>query len=495
MPNPVRTQAQFDAFADRWLHPLRKAAAIKELLERFQKTDTVIVEQGDVSSYVGTWDLDGVVIGTNTDSAGRIFVRITGTGPYTVKGYKATGGGGGDEMFTGAGAAGATVTLTAVNSSGITGTVVLGGSPAAATGDTIRLRCLPGMALFDRAVFTGSDSRDGDLIAAHQAFNAQAVRALTSLEQSAAAIMRRPDVVEWTAAFVKSGTGNGLFSPATEVDDDAVTLAVTGVIEDLREAMEDNTTVQSIPVTTLSSGSVVYDSGNAGAGVLAVGAALPVMTAGTLILKCTDEAPPERFEVTFRPDDVTEPTLVGQNDLVVGKEWNDPAIPLSLTLARDYTKTGDGSNVNLSATDGSFTGVTRSNSDGGVLYGKTVANGSNWNLEFYKDSARTQLVAKATNIATAAAFTATQQNRSGLSVSWTAGSAPVNGNTYSIDANLFSVGPPADVISLPISRSATGVIQDLVRRLVGWYLNQSGSPTIPDSLVQRGSKFNQDAFA
>ena len=170
---------------------------------------------------------------------------------------------------------------------------------------------------------------------------------------------------------------------------------------------------------------------------------------------------------------------------------------MSLTLTRTFDKNStDGSDLNLAAATGAtaptVTGITRQNSDGGTLYIEVVANGANWNFEFYKASTKVaaDLVAKATNIATAANFTATQQNRSGLQVAWKAGSAPVDAADVQLDANLFSTGTAtqgADQFSFSITRSVKGEIQDFVRRYLGWKLNEGASPTIADAVLQRNA--------
>ncbi len=492
MPNPAISQTEADRLFDRVLHALRKAEAVRELKERFESSDAKVIEWGDVNDNTTTWDLSGVELGVNTDAAGRIFVRVTGAGPFTVKGYKATGGGGSDEMFTGSGAADATVTLTAANSSGISGSVVLGSSPTADTSDNHKLRVLPGFDEHDRHVFDGAEDEDGKLRSAHQTFNESVVNSLQSLEDQAVALLESELAQDFISRVIKAASEDTL-SKVINVDDDVVTLSVTGVVEDLREAMEDNTTEQKVAVTTLAAGSVTYDSGNSGAGTLTIGAVNPNLVPGTVTVKCSNESIPERFTVSFRPDQAFADKITGQQDLVVGKGWIDPDLNISLTLNRTYDKNStDGSNLEVAAVADitGVTGLSLDESDDGVLYGKIVANGSNWDVEFYKASGRTtaDLVAKATNVATGAVFTATQQNRSGLSIGWKVGSGPTNGNTFELDTNPFKVGPPADVMTFAITRSAKGEIQDAWREHMGWYLHQGASPTIPDTLLQRGGR-------
>lgn len=493
MPNPARSQTEFTDLFARILHPLRKAEIIDEVIDRFESSRTQVVETGDFNANLTDWDLSGVVVGTNTDSAGRIFVRVTGAGPYAVTLYKATGGGSGDKVAEDTSvAAGAVATFVEANSSGITGTATLASSVTADVTDNHRLRCFPGMNAMDRSVFDDTEDEDGILRELHARFNRTVVQTLKALRSRAVGLLQARDMVKYIGTVVKSGDTVAL-NRTTSVDDGQVSLTVTGILEDLREAMEDNTTPQSVAVSTLAAGSVTYDSGNTGSGTLAVGAIGTNLEPGLVIVKCVNETiGSEKFEVTFRPDDKFSPELKGINNLQVGKGWNDPNINVSLTLSRTYDKNGtDGTNLEVAAASGvSVTGITSSNSDDGNLYGKIVANGSNWDIEFYKASGRTDadLVAKATNIATGAVFTATQQNRSGLSIAWTAGSGPTNGNTFELDVNPWKVGPPSDVMSFAITRSAKGEIQDAWRRYTGWKLEQSGSPTVTEAEFTRGAK-------
>lgn len=500
MPNPGRTQAEFTRLLTRLFHGLRKAAILDEVLTRFQGSDTLLEITGEPggAAALSSMTLAGVDIGSNTYADGRLFVKFTANASnWDISLSKSLADA--DPVATATNVADDTddVALAEANSSGITGTVNFGTGYASAD-DEIQIRLFPALPAMDRIIYDDTEDEDGALRAEQAALNANIVQTLRSLRDRAAASVRAPAMLDYVARVIKSGE-SGALQPATTTDDGAVTLSVTGLLEALREAMDDNTTEQNLSPTTLAAGSVSYDAGNTGLGTLAVGSIGANFEPGLVTLACVDERmPAERFRVTFRPDDSFAPRIQGANDLTIGKEWNDPRIPISLTLSRTYDKNStDGSHAifpNPASTVPSVTGITTSNSDDGTLFLKTTANGSNWDIEFFRSSGRTSadLVAKATNIAASAAFTATQRNRSGLTVGWTLGGTVSASSAVELDANPWKVGPPADVLSFAVTRSALGVAQDAWRKFVGWRLHQGGSVTFTDNAFQRGGPVFRD---
>ena len=495
MANPNKTQAEFDAFFNRFVHALRKVRRIQEVLDEFQSGETFVIEHGDAAGIFehGSWSLSGVRLGTNTDSRGRLYVRVTdetpGAGQATVDLYKATGGGASDKVASGSGSDNGTVTLSEANSSGISGTVKIGTVSASDLTDDIRLQCRVGYPQMDAHVFDGTDAMDGLLRNQHANANADVVDALRGAISTLLSLMRTREFIEWMGDFLTVGSTT-LLSTTLNDNDGVLTLSAEGLIEELRDAMGDNTTPQSVAQTVVSAGSPSYDASNVGQGTLTVGAIQPNIPDGTLSLVCVDETVgSEAFSVTMKPSDTFEQTVTGRRRLVVGFGWTDPDIPVSLVLNRTYDKNGtDATNSLVTATPTSVEGIDADNSDDGVLYGQLVANGSNWDVEFYSDSGRTKLVAKATAVASGAAFTATSQNRSGLSITWQLGGAE-SASTFELDVNPFKL---RDKITVSITRTTVGELQDEIRRRIGWYLEQSATPTVTDDVVVRGGKANEE---
>lgn len=496
----ARTQAEWTDLFTRFGMILKGAVLLRPIEQLFRRSDRVFVIEEDPQGNCSQWDLTGVIPGVNTDTNGKLYVRLVANGgDWDITIYKATGGGGGNAVCAATAVAdGATATLTASNSSGITGTVVLDATVAGDVTDTHILWCFTALPTYAASVFDKTEQEDSAIEADLKAAFTQAANLIQQARTAIANVAKKPAFLGYMARILKVDKSQGLLNPTTENDDGVVTLTVTGLIEDLRDCMVNNTSggalEQHVPANTLASGSVTYPTGNSGKGVLTAGTPAQNMVTGRVMLKCADQTmPDEEFDVTFESDD-GETSLKGQNRLRVGKAWTDPRIQVALTLARTYAKTGDAGNADVAAATGcTFTGVTSDNSDDGVLYGKVTGSAGNWTYSFYKASSRlaADLVAQASGIAANGAFVATQQNHSGLTVSWTAGSGPTTGNTWSIDCQPWktaSTGTPADQMYFAITRSSVrSEWMEQIRELFEWYVNDDASPTIPEAVLTRGA--------
>jgi len=106
-------------------------------------------------------------------------------------------------------------------------------------------------------------------------------------------------------------------------------------------------------------------------------------------------------------------------------------------------KRGDNSHLNIAAaspTSPTITGLADNNSDSRTLYWQITGSGP-YTVSFYKSAslAAGAIVAQATGVAAGAAYSATQQNSSGLTVAGTAGSAPVTGATGTLSRITYHV--------------------------------------------------------
>lgn len=508
MSNPVQSQDTFDALFERLALILGPGEMLEPLEELFSRAVVKIIEHDPKENTTG-WTLTGVVPGVNTDANGKLYVRfVADGGDWDVSVYKATGAGGGDLVASAnAVADGAVATLAADNSSGISGSVTLDATVTADATDTHILECFIDWPTYSRSILDGSQAEDTEIKKALDTAYTSVASSIRAARQALASVLNAAAVRSLIARITKTEATQAFLTKGVSVDEGLVTLDVSGAAEDLRDAMQDNTTEQKVAVTTLTAGSVTADSGNAGLGTLTVGAISPNMVPCKVIATCVDEGmPDEEFEITALSSD-GKTSLKGRSRLRVGREWNDPDLGVSLTLSRTYDKNStDGTNVQVAAVSfiTGVTGITADNSDDGTLYGKSVANGGTWNFEFYKASGLTaaDLVAKATAIAADGLFTATPSNQSGLQVGWKAGSTPTNGGTWQLDVNPFKkkrVGQGGDRFEFDISRSAKGAWQEAARKqfdrrivappatTTGWYFHQGSGPTIPDSTLKRNA--------
>lgn len=443
---------------------------------------------------------------SNTDENGRIWVRIATGSPNTVSWYKATGAGGGDLVAQGTGTDGNTATLTAQNSSGLSGTWRLPASPVAISSDTCFITPIVDYQQEPDYLFTAdTDDEEHTRSAmlrcvgrlAEQDRNKMSALMLYLTE---AFITASGNVVGEGKRFLRSETETLLWSEVANDDGaDNITRTLVGIIQVLLAAMRDETAEneQDILRRVVARSAGTFASGNIGAGVFASGAGEQRCPIGRWTFVCTDglgngRGGTERFRGSFLAADSDLSFVI--EGLVIKKTFELPNGGGAGSLVRSYSKSGDGSNVNVGAASTfSFDGETEDNTDNGVLYITTEANGPNWNFKFYSDSDRTTLVAQATNVATAAAGVQATGS-AGLTVTFTVGSAPVDATAnYSVDANFFSVSnsnDEPDSFYFDTTLTSEGVMSRMLalvsefpgRQGLGMELNgdASGSELLPD---------------
>lgn len=530
MPDLGHSQAEWTHFVGEeegycWLVPMRllEETASRFLLERIR-----IDNRDDYNTNIAAATLTGVNYETNTDAQGRLRVRVSANGGnWDVKLFKATGGGGSDEVgrVTNVAAAG-TGTIVAQNSSGLGGTITMAATVAAETDDIHHLKTFVDFRLVAKAMETGSDSTSDT--------NASASYAAMIDAYTAAGLAVRGALNGFIANFSRfalSDTGvpvakgrtflesadTTVFQEVQRRDSDGnVVVDKSGLLSTQRLCMADETTggEQDVVRRVPSASAATFFSSNSGLGSIAShspGEAAPEMTiTGTCVQGVdTGRLGSEEFEISYNYLDKGQRVIRRESiNLRVGKTWTGSFGVGPISLVRTYSKTGDGSNLHLAAATGatapSVTGETNSNTDAGILYWQVVANGSNWDYEFYKSSTygAATLVAEATNIATGANFTASAQNASGLTIVYKAGSAPVAATQGTLNLNPFKVQNSsriADGFTIDVAVAASpGSFQSLVSRMwPGAHLNSdtSGSESISDDYVKAGYPVYADAYA
>ena len=500
-----KTQAEFNHFLqEEFCLFLSAMRVLRETLDtfRYEREQTVIWDQ---RGYISSVTLAGIDYGVNTTEDGLLYVRITANGGnWDLDFYKATGAGGGDKVATVTNlAAAGTSALTAANSSGISGSVTLSASVAAVAADTLVLWIKQDFRKRATVKMDGTGSKDANTLALVVGMCDGVERALLQ----AKAVVRSA-ITRWATEVGQSGQTFMGRSFAALISDAALTDASgsvsrrrTGFLPELKEAMTDDTVAgeQDVVKITISAGAGSFDSGNTGLGAVSSHTPLEHCPAAVWRFECeagadTGDTGSERFSGRAKIAGTDEEfTFSG---LVVGQQWTGPLGFGPITLTRTMSKTNDGSNLVFAAASGAVvTGMNDANSDTGTFYAKTEANGGNWDISFYKSSNQTagDLVAKATNIAASAAFTATAKNGSGLTISWTMGGTVSAVTNITLDTNPFVTqnadGVP-DNFSVTTSISGTpGLIQLTVGEELGYALNSdtAGSETIEDEHMMAGT--------
>lgn len=513
MSNLGRSAAEWKALvgeelAGLILAPMRE---LRELEDKFTLERTQIRNLGDRASatpHITALTLSGVVYGTNTSADGKIYVRfvVDGSG-WDVNIYKATGGGGGDLVaHVDALAASGTAALVADNSSGLSGSITLGATITGDTSDNHVLEVVVDYPARLPMVLTQDGTVEDDQFSRRdlQAAYAEVAGLIRQAKARLRAVTER-----WALASAGNPVARGnaftgtsytvLASDGVSEDSDGnVTRTRTGWFYFLKDAMEDEGTggEQDVVRRVLAAGAGSFDSGNDGSGTVSSHTPLENALPGTWVFECSDATlGAERFSYLFTS---TDSTVIerGTAGPVVGQQWSGPRGFGPITVTRTLTKSNDGSNNVFAATSGcTVTGENSSNTNDGDIYVSTTANGSNWDISFYKASSRhsSTLVAKATNVAASAAFTATPQNASGLTIAWTLGGTVSAVSNVTLSLNPFKAenanGVP-DKFTVAVTLSAgAGLIQTILAEEFGAFLNSdtSGSESISDGCAKAGT--------
>ena len=507
MSNLAKTQAQ-------WTKLFRRcgifAAQMKTLRDAERKFDArrgriQVVEYNDTASSTSAWVLAGVVIGTNTDENGKLFVRITdespGAGQATVDVYKATGGGAGNKVATGSAANGATATLAAANSSGVTGTVLLGTVGASESDDAHHLRVYPDFPLRINALWDGTEVTD--LAVKNEALDGCAL-VQSSLVQAIDQVTRawtRFLQLEW-AEFLGSGQTIPIRRATEDDGTGAISAIYTGLLEDARKDMVDELTAgaQSVAGSTVTSGAGSFDSQNQGVGTVAAPAMKQWAEAGTITAVCVDgTVGAELFELTQLVT-ATGRSKRALNRLRVEKSFSDPVLGISdATLVRTLSLSGGtgGTNDFGSASNWTITNPTPTNTDDGVLYLKVVAGTvdvTKWKVQVYTSPAytSTSLVAESDEAAAGGTPGLNAKRSSRLTGVAKIGAAPTAGFTRTLNLQTFrsdnTNGVP-DKFTLAVTATARGEFQDRLSEAFGYALNYvtNGSQTINEGFASAGT--------
>jgi hypothetical protein len=512
-PQSVWDDLLHEKFIYAMLAPLRE---LREISDKFGRTrEQVRVTLSAASFFVeseGPVTLLGAHPGVNAQPDDSFFVRFTGNAGARVVSVYTNAGASGLVAQAAAVADGNLATLVEQNSSGLSGTWFVPATSANTVADELTVRAYPDWQAITRRVFPESGVFVDD--------DAHAARTLQELYQAVS-----NGIDDLKEAF-KSGLSRvlltdgdvnpqsiGNFFTVTNLTtfltervvstNGAVTRPRTGWLPTLSEAMADETNAgaQSVVRTVPTGAAGVFDGGNTGLGAVASHTPSESCPGIKVDFDCdqgadNDRLGVERFSarITFTdPGDERTPLVV--TGPTIKQPWKGPFGFGPITITRTLTKTGDGSDLRFTAASNAVvTNETNDNTDDGVLHWQIVANASNWDISFYKSSslAVSELVAKATNIATSAVFSATQQNNSNLQVDWQLGGTPsaVSGtlllNPFRIDRG----DDLPDSFSVTVSLAADpGLVQTLVSEEFNASLNSAalGAETADDGYAKAGT--------
>ena len=493
MANLGKSDAAWELFWDRSLALVGLGGWALAIRDRLTGSAVRIDETGDDDDNTGgKITLAGVRPRLSASEDNKLYVRITGASdPYTVSLYRATGGGGGNLVAQGSGNAGTTIALAAQNGSGVTGAYPLANPATADTSDEHVLTIYTDWREHMRLIFDSTDAEgeDQESLQAIRSGLARMAAQADAMVAEAVAVMRAVLVADpanrndraFGSKFLAESFSSLLSEVAADDGSGAISRTRSGALEALRQAMVDETTgsTQSVVRRLVDAAAGVAGTGNEGAGAIASHTPEAHCPVGVRALRCvaglgTGNGGAEQFEVSFASSEDDRQRTYDRL-LTVGQAYKGPdgfGGEAGITLTPTTTKTGDNSHLHLSnpASGWSRSGANEANTAAGVLWWKIVSDGGNWIVELYRTSnmASGDLVARSAAAATGAAFVATQRNASGLQISGSMGSAPVNATTGTINLNFFRVqnatGRP-DSFTVGVTLVSEGLISRVLARL------------------------------
>lgn len=466
----------------------------------FPTSGTLTVATGSgnqVVSYTGVSGND--FTGCSSSGAG---VMSTGgaISVSTVSLYTATGAGGLVAQGIGAYPL-ASLALTAQNSSGLSATVVVGSLSGSEAVDTHYLTVFIDFIAVSRAVFDGSQPEHGSLASDYR----------DALVATKAALVAQIDALQtvmttFLGTRVRRTIGSGhleLINLATSsTPTGAITTDYSGVLEDLRADMADETSpaAQTILRSLLAAAGAVFAVTNDGQATLSGPSLTEFAHPGVITGTCVESTFGKEQFALSQAVTRTNSVLSAADVLTIDQAYASPDLGIAaMTLKRLLTLSSGSANDFGSMGSWILTGLASGNVDSNQrLYPKVIAgviDPSKWIQQLYSASSRTSasLVAQSDEAASSATgVLLTEQNGSGLAGVVAIGSAPTAAHAGTIACNGFqkqnSSKNVADSWTVTISQTSVGEIQDLVRVLLSYQLNSaSSSPTIPDGFAAAGT--------
>lgn len=485
MPNLAYSDAVWDTAYRRIFFIPRIRRRVLELKRFLSKTRIQAEITGDVDGdLVSVGTPTGLNPGVNCTKDCKVWIRVTGAGPYAVDAYKAAGGGGGNKVATIASlAAGATGTLTQANSSGLSFPVTLKNPVTVHNDDQIQVYFSPDVLAQLGVIFDGTDVDDEYSRTAIKAALTSAVAKLGEIEDALDTAIRKmflTDPPDNPQAFLNrflTSKETELIRETVNNPDTAGNLTRTrsGIFERLRQCMKDELTgsTQDVIKRVVAAAAGVPSGDNQGQFQIASHTPLEQCRAARYRFTCTDDTIGKaRFRLDITPmDGSTENVETITAGPFIKRAYLGPhgfGGTAGIKIMPIFTKTGDGSNLYLAslASGWSVDGETKDNTSDGTLWWEITGSGP-YVYSFYKSSSfnTDTLVAQATGVTAGGFLNATPYGASGITIIGTAGSAPA-----AFATGTFLLNPPrikntlagtADYIEVDVTVTSTGIISDL----------------------------------
>lgn len=462
-----------------------------------------VIEIDDVNDHLSNWSLDEGERYTDTDNEGRIFVDITGAGPFTISLYRDSGKTDKVAEATGV-AAGSTATLTAQSGHKLNGTVDLAAGASADSGIEIKVEEDTPREWESGFPKAGPDENEGRLkrgIISHWTDNIE-----TNLQADQRNWRNFLNQRFWLDyVWNKLGLEDAIRAEGVHDQDYTDTSGTgrvldrrKGIIAALHDAMKDNTGGSgaiTIQKNTITFGSVSADTDNTGKASFDSRTGEEHLLSGTARAVCTDETiGSEKVRVELRLDKELpdgRKTLEAELDVTIKEQFFDYPMGLKFTLKRTIDETGDDGNI---FSNPSTTGETKDNTDAGKIYLRieNTGGGPDFEIKMFKSTTdRTnnsnELAVKTVSGSGSEAITL---SGSGLSLTITvdkdaaATHLPSLGNKDDdIDLNLnpLKIG---DAWEFTVTNDEKGNFQTFLAKWFQASINSDASPNVDDNFAQ-----------
>lgn len=482
------TQAEWNAFFNKLGVTASSWYAAKRMKEEIGSSRITVDKYLDAADLLVDIELSGLVLGSNTDAEGKLYLVVADPGPTkTVTIYK-------DSARIGDVMATATVTradlptsgiLVEDSSSGLSGSIYI---TADATDADIFLVCTPGL-LNQFDVLSPSDEADSSYKAnaiSNFSFTYRYIDAvITSIETFA-----RNQMIEFIRTKIKSSESvAGGWTESQSGGD--VSYESYGIIGDLIDAMDDDTEAgaQTVIIGAASCAvgedSWVEDVDNVGVvhdNVPTTFTLFEHIIAGDYIIRCVGET---KGSETFSVSVITSSgeRFIAPYYLRINKTFSSIDLGIEEIKFRWEVTTAGGTEFGA-FDDWDFQGLIEDHCDGSKIYLKYT--NSTELLELFSDSTRTSdyLIASGTGSEGIVSFT--EENSSGLSGSVVVTGVPADDEAMYITIDFFSKD---DKIYFTATKVAPSYWNEFFGKLFKVNLpsdTEGGAGTIDYNLANRG---------
>jgi hypothetical protein len=499
MPNLNLTNAKVNSIMKKFGFWMDIIGRIEAVTNFFGDSQTRIQEMFEETGKLSAWKFTGAKIGINTDSEGFLYVTHTVAGPNsTVDVYKDAAKAAPDRVCTGVVAFPGTITLTEINVSGLTGSVIVAVAPS--TDSDIKLQVIQSAQRRLAETFSETDEditttvkvAEGTDIAGRRENQATEMDSiLTSMEEN----YLKTWLVEYLSIPPEERTsihgyeytlpGTGEVSIAREI----------GILGYLKDVFNDDTTPRTVKKNTGALGALVADPDNGGLIALTAVVVSDQALPGEIRLICTDSTVGQsRFSVTLRTESRSvmfsgDRDILADNLAAIDQNYADGPTGLAFKIIKGTAIVSGGDPDSIYSGIVNISGESEVNTTAGQVFLRVTrqAGAPIWKIEVWRATGlgAADLLGFATSDGVVG-VDAVVFSGGGLNMTFNFDrtqadiSMPGAGNQYpsAISTTTFDFKTPDlnDTILIPVTNDQVGRINRFLARYINMKLDSVASP-------------------